>query len=167
MSTLQQDQSSLLEVDSDAASWNAPESEPSTVWERALRALSLDNDKREILDEYKKAAMSELIKCGLAAAESPSLDIATLRRAEMWLHSKSAEQAAGSRKRELAGNTAKAVSSITQILSSVGSSNPYVGLACAGLCILTLVRTKGFLMDYMLKLARSHCLMPQSSMPLW
>jgi hypothetical protein len=123
----------------DAACWDAPEGEPQTLWEKALYILSHDNDKQEILGEYKKVAVSELIKCGLAAPDSSTLDIATLRRAEIWLQSKSKEQTAGSRGRELAGNAANAVSSITQILSSVGSSNPYVGLACAGLCILTLV----------------------------
>ena len=123
----------------DAASWDAPEGEPQTLWEKALYVLSHDKDKQEMLGEYKKVAVSELIKSGLAAPDSLTLDISTLRKAEIWLQSKSTEQTAGSRGRELVGNAANAVSSVTQIVSSVGGSNPYVGLACAGLCILTLV----------------------------
>ena len=110
-----------------------------TLWERALHDISLDKDKQEMLNEYKKAALSELIRCGLAAPGSSALDIAALRRAESWLQAKSAEQTAGSRGRELAVNTTRAFSSVTQTLSSSSSINPFVGLACAGLCVLTLV----------------------------
>src|SRR5579862_6226375 len=139
VATLQQNKPSVPVATLNTATLGPQESESSTLWERALHDLSLDKDKQEMLDEYKKAAVSELIKCGLAAPESSALDIATLQRAESWLKAKGAEQTAGSRGRELAVNTAKAFSSVTQILSSSSSINPCVGLVCAGLCILTLV----------------------------
>jgi hypothetical protein len=139
VTTSQQDKHSVPAATLTTANLGTRQKETSTLWERALHDLSLDKGKQEMLDGYKKAAVSELIKCGLAAPESSALDIATLQRAELWLKAKSAEQTAGSRGRELAVNTAKAFSSITQILSSSGSVNPCIGLACAGLCILTLV----------------------------
>jgi len=82
--------------------------------------------------------LSELVDRGFAPPGSAVHDV-TKQGIQEWLRSMSAEQIAGSKGRELAGNVGKAVSSISQVLSATAGVNPYIGLACAGLCLLTVV----------------------------
>jgi hypothetical protein len=110
----------------------------SSLWEEAIRILSEDKNKCGILEEYKKAVLSDLVARGFAQPGSAVHDV-TMDGIQEWLRSTSAEQIAGSKGRELAGNVAKAVTSVSQVLSAAGGVNPYIGLACAGLCILTVV----------------------------
>jgi hypothetical protein len=108
------------------------------LWDKALHDMSQDKDRRELLDEYKKAVVSELKGDNLAGLRSSIRDI-TAQEVVDWLNSKISEQTTKLTGRGLAGSAAKAVSSITKILSPASNGNPYIGLACAGLCILTLV----------------------------
>jgi hypothetical protein len=139
-STLRDDRYRLSAPTSDSASWpDAKYKISSRFWEKALHGLSQDKDKRELLDGYEKAVVSELIGRKSAVHESSNRDIST-QEVVKWLISKSTEQKKATLKgRELAGSTAKAISSIAQNLTPAGGASPYIGLACAGLCILTLV----------------------------
>lgn len=110
----------------------------SSLWDEAIRILSEDKNKCGILEEYKKAVLSELVKRGFAPPGSVVHDV-TKQGIQEWLKSTSAERVTGSKGREFAGNVAKAVSSISQVLSAAAGVNPYIGLACAGLCILAVV----------------------------
>jgi hypothetical protein len=87
--------------------------------------------------------LSELVERGFAAPGS-AVDDMTKQGIQEWLRSTSAERMAGSKGRELAGNVAKAVSSVSQVLSAAAGVNPYIGLACAGLCLLAVVSIREF-----------------------
>jgi hypothetical protein len=115
----------------------------SSLWDKAIRILSEDKNKCGILEEYKKAVLAELVERGFVPPGSTVHDV-TKQGIQEWLRSTSAEQIAGSKGRELAGNVAKAVSSVSQILSAAAGVNPYIWLACAGLCILTVVSMREF-----------------------
>jgi predicted RNase H-like nuclease (RuvC/YqgF family) len=99
-----------------------------------------DEDKRKLLDDYKKAVASNVTGRNTAVPGSPARDI-TAEETAKWLRSVCEELAENSHGRELVGSAAEAISSIAKILSSVQGVNPYIGLACAGVCILTLVRS--------------------------
>jgi hypothetical protein len=116
-----------------------PESKTSSsLWDKAIRILSEDKKKCGMLEDYKKAVLSELVDRGFVPPGSAIYDV-TKQGIQEWLRSTSAEQITSSKGRELAGNVGKAVSSISQVLSATAGINPYIGLACAGLRLLTVV----------------------------
>lgn len=100
--------------------------------------MAQNKDKCKLLDDYKKAVVLKVTGHDLAKPGSPNHDI-TVEETTRWLRSMATELTENTHGRELVCSTAEAISSIVNILSSASSSNPYVGLACAGVCILALV----------------------------
>ena len=115
---------------------------PDNLWENAFQMLGQEENGKKLLEDYKQIVEEQLQKKGFATVESSeksTSSITNLRNIEDLLSSQSKKCTAGSRAREFAGHVAKAVSSITQVVSAAGSLNPYIGLACTGLCVLTAV----------------------------
>jgi hypothetical protein len=100
--------------------------------------MAQDKGKCKLLDDYKRAVASKVKARDSAMCGSPGGDI-TVEETTKWLRSMGKEITGKSNGRELVSSTAEAISSIANILSSASCANPYVGLACAGVCILTMV----------------------------
>jgi len=139
-STSHDNQHPLPESTADTSSYNTKDGRSSRLWEKALHEMTQDKGKRKLLDDYKKAVALKVTGRNLAASGSPGCDI-TVEETTKWLRSVGKEITENSNGRELVSSTAEAISSIANILSSAGAANPYVGLACAGVCILTLVNS--------------------------
>lgn len=102
--------------------------------------MAQDKDKRKLLDDYKKTVVLKVTGHDSAVPGSSDRDI-TVEETTKWLRSVGKELSEKSNGKELVSSTAEAISSIANILSSATASNPYVGLACAGVCILALVNS--------------------------
>ena len=88
--------------------------------------LGREKDGSKLLKDYKQIVEGQLQKEGFATVRSFEESISSvtnLRNVEAWLTFQSEERTASLRARDFAGHVAKAVSSITQVISAAGSLN--------------------------------------------
>ncbi|KAI9727364.1 MAG: hypothetical protein M1834_008435 [Cirrosporium novae-zelandiae] len=145
----QQDRYPVSTIAQDLGSSHGPEGEvPAQLWEKALQTLDSKKDTKELLHQYKKIVDSEMQEGGLfgvGSSESSSLNVTTLERVETWRGNqeirqqlKDKSQIGNSKGEYVTDNIIKAVSSVAKTLSPLGAVNPYLGLACAGICVLAM-----------------------------